>query len=487
MIVGLFHALYFNSPHTCWWHTILGCPIAHCPIDLRLYQRVGKEIGTRKAGPDKITTVRVPFSFPPGDQNMLHRAPPTWLRRRFRISVRGLSVVVLIIGAGLGWIVHPARIQREAVAAIRKDGGAALYDWEWKNGAFQRDGKPSAPKWLVDSLGVDYFGHAVCVSVRQPGSTSTLSNVGRLSRLEHLSLHGPFVTDSGLAHLKGLTDLSHLNIGDSEVDCSTTITHIGTARVTDAGMPYLKGLTKLSFLDLNGTQVSDTGLENLAGLSKLEVLRLGDTLVTDSGLAHLKRMTKLKGLELGGSAVTDAGLVHLEVLIDLSYLSIRDTQTTDAGLSHLKGLTKLRMLDLSETRITDAGLAHLKGLIKLFDLDLRGTQVSLAAVRELQLMLARSISVQLGPKNGTPPVHSPAGPLRGVKFGVRRVEGVGLQQVKSCPASGSLQPVAIGAMVAETKPSEPSRQVPLTNAEKEEIRVSSCFSAKKELTPFIPR
>jgi hypothetical protein len=51
------------------------------------------------------------------------------------------------------------------------------------------------------------------------------------------------VTDPGLAHLKGLTNLSHLNIGDREVDCSRMITLLGAARVTDAGMPYLKGLT----------------------------------------------------------------------------------------------------------------------------------------------------------------------------------------------------------------------------------------------------
>jgi hypothetical protein len=24
MIVGLFHSLYFNSPHTCWWNMFLG-------------------------------------------------------------------------------------------------------------------------------------------------------------------------------------------------------------------------------------------------------------------------------------------------------------------------------------------------------------------------------------------------------------------------------------------------------------------------------
>jgi hypothetical protein len=49
-------------------------------------------------------------------------SPKAW-RRRLRISVRGLIVLVLIIGAELGWIVQGARIQREAVAAIRRDGG----------------------------------------------------------------------------------------------------------------------------------------------------------------------------------------------------------------------------------------------------------------------------------------------------------------------------------------------------------------------------
>ena len=40
-------------------------------------------------------------------------------RRFLRFSVRGLIVVVLVIGAGLGWIVRQAHIQRDAVAAIR--------------------------------------------------------------------------------------------------------------------------------------------------------------------------------------------------------------------------------------------------------------------------------------------------------------------------------------------------------------------------------
>ena len=34
-------------------------------------------------------------------------------------SLRGLAVIVLMVGCWLGWIVRSARIQREAVAMIR--------------------------------------------------------------------------------------------------------------------------------------------------------------------------------------------------------------------------------------------------------------------------------------------------------------------------------------------------------------------------------
>ena len=84
-------------------------------------------------------------------------------RRFLRFSVRGLIVLVLVIGAGLGWLVRSARIQREAVAAIKKAGGSVNYDWEWSNGKTIPEGKPWAPRgsWIV--IGVDYFGHVTAV------------------------------------------------------------------------------------------------------------------------------------------------------------------------------------------------------------------------------------------------------------------------------------------------------------------------------------
>ena len=61
---------------------------------------------------------------------MTARPPTRWHRRHLRFSLRALIVFVLVTGGWLGWTVHRARVQREAVAAIVKASGAVVYDWE---------------------------------------------------------------------------------------------------------------------------------------------------------------------------------------------------------------------------------------------------------------------------------------------------------------------------------------------------------------------
>jgi hypothetical protein len=51
-----------------------------------------------------------------------------------RFSVRGLIVLVLVVGGWLGWTVRSSRIQRDAVAAIRKADRSVSYDWEYCDG-----------------------------------------------------------------------------------------------------------------------------------------------------------------------------------------------------------------------------------------------------------------------------------------------------------------------------------------------------------------
>jgi internalin A len=199
---------------------------------------------------------------------------PLW-RRYMRLSVRGLMVLVLLIAGGLGWLVRSARIKRDAVAAIRNARSNVTYDWQWRKPTLYVRGEPKAPRWLVDLIGVDYFGHGIWVWLSPTETDAVIVEVGRLTRLESLSLSGSSVSDAGLAHLKGLTKLSVLELSGTHV--------------TDAGLEHLKGLTNLSELHIDGTEVTDAGLENLKGLTKLTHVVLDGDQITDAGVKELQR------------------------------------------------------------------------------------------------------------------------------------------------------------------------------------------------------
>ena len=106
--------------------------------------------------------------------------------------------------------------------------------------------------------------------------------------------------------------------------------------------------------------LTDAGLEHLKGLTNLQTLYLSGTKVTDAGMEHLKGLTELQVLYLSGTQVTDAGLEHLKGLTNLRILALRNTNVTDAGLEHLKGLTNLIYLGLNNTNVTDAGVKKLQ-------------------------------------------------------------------------------------------------------------------------------
>jgi internalin A len=219
-------------------------------------------------------------------------------RRYLRVSVRGLIVLVLVIGAGLGWIVHQAHVQRDAVAAIERAGGEVMYDWQWKGGRPDPNGKPGWPKWLVDLVGVDYLGH-VSVVVGKGLSDAELLHIGRLDRLDR-----------------------RLNLNDSSI--------------TDAGLMHLRGLKNLRNLHLARTAITDAGLSHLAELDLLELLTLDRCTVSDAGLVHLEGLTRLQSLNLPETRIGDAGVAHLTGLIHLRRLNLTDTQVTDAGMKELK-------------------------------------------------------------------------------------------------------------------------------------------------------
>jgi hypothetical protein len=126
--------------------------------------------------------------------------------QRLRISLRAMLILVIVVGGGLGWVTRRAEVQREAVSAIKRTGAGVLYDWQFKNEILNPKREHWAPKWLVDRIGVDFFGNVVYVGAATPNvDDSVLTAIGRLTSLERLDLVGSAITDAGLVNLEGLT------------------------------------------------------------------------------------------------------------------------------------------------------------------------------------------------------------------------------------------------------------------------------------------
>ena len=82
-------------------------------------------------------------------------------RRWLQYSLRTFFVLLTVFCVWLGWMSYEAREQRKAVQWVQEIGGTVFYDYEYY---YQRGGddlvdhyEPTAPRWLRDILGDDYF------------------------------------------------------------------------------------------------------------------------------------------------------------------------------------------------------------------------------------------------------------------------------------------------------------------------------------------
>lgn len=242
--------------------------------------------------------------------------------RRFQFALGGLLVLIVVAGAGYGWLNSQLRpwMFLQSIEAAR---GEVQFDE-------QRPGKPLQMVGLYGGRFTDDW----------------LKQVARFKQLRELQLQSTEVTDDGLKHLQEFTELRTLVLN--------------SYRLTDAGLANIEGLSQLQSLALLETKVTDAGLAHFRGLTRLQLLYMPFPLITDAGLEHLRGLTQLRELYLEHAQITDAGLVNLKDLVQLRELCLQGTRVTDAGLEHLEGLSRLRVLWLASTSVTPTGIAKLK-------------------------------------------------------------------------------------------------------------------------------
>jgi hypothetical protein len=135
--------------------------------------------------------------------------------------------------------------------------------------------------------------------------------------------------DASLGYLKDCPKLESLSAGTNFQN-----------HVTDDGIQNLKDMKFLVYLDILGTRATDLGLGHIKGLTNLKYLAMGNqgikTDITDAGIAHIAGMKKLETLIVVNAAVTDAGLEHVKKLSNLKRLHLAKTNVTEAGAASLK-------------------------------------------------------------------------------------------------------------------------------------------------------
>jgi hypothetical protein len=225
-------------------------------------------------------------------------------RRRWTIGLGAFMVLIGMIAVVLELFLGPIRAQKRAVAwAARHDGYVEYVG-------------PEAPAWAVNLLGGEPFQRVV------------------LMEFHFLTAPRP-----------------------------------GARRVDDGGLAYLRRLDHLKHLNLRSTRITDRGLDTVAGLHRLQWLNLAYTSVTNAGLARLANLNELQCLDLHSARqVSDDGLVHLKGMAKLAELDLRDNpRITDAGLEPLRAMSSLRVLDLKGTAVTDQGVDRLRRALPNLD------------------------------------------------------------------------------------------------------------------------
>lgn len=209
-------------------------------------------------------------------------------RPAFRFTIRTILVLMTGLAVFLAHRTHIARREAPALKLVREHGCTPLY----RHDIFGN--LPSfAPNVVRETIGIENFGSVVRLNFAegQPKSDDAFAMLGRLPNVTVLNSDGALISNSGLAPIASLSQLTCLRLNNAK-------------NISDDGVKHLAELKDLNMLNLSGTGVTDLGLAHLQGLTKLQSLNLENTVVTDEGIKQLDCLGQLEYLQLQNTAVT---------------------------------------------------------------------------------------------------------------------------------------------------------------------------------------
>ena len=178
-------------------------------------------------------------------------------------------------------------------------------------------------QWIAEAGGAvirDAAGRITGADLRASWVTDTdLRKLMLLPDLTYLDLSLTRITDQGMQEIRNLPGIVELNLHFAEY-------------VTDEGMAAIKGWRRLKRLNVHGAKISDTTLDHISGIATLESVNVGSAMVTDVGLERLSALPNLKDLTMGGNELGDAGLQALRQMPGLTRIDLSGRQGTDSNV-----------------------------------------------------------------------------------------------------------------------------------------------------------
>ncbi len=223
-------------------------------------------------------------------------APPAL--RRLRFTLRLLLAALTLLCVWLAIHTQRARRQRAIVEQIEQGIGGAYYDFHYEakdDGMGAKQQVSPVPKWLLDTLGVDFFHNVKAVHTRD---TPVIADLPQLSALERLVIMEESLTDDEfvpVGRIDGLRCLWVLSDKHQETDRPDT-THLG-----DRSLQLIARMPALEEAYIDGRAFTAEGVQALGASSSLRKVHVSwcDESVDERGLAPLRESGRLKSLRVG--------------------------------------------------------------------------------------------------------------------------------------------------------------------------------------------